>query len=290
MEFGLRRHWSKSHVLSYILAVQLLSLLIPMSIISKSQIDYQILKDVRRLYSRDTFTHVYIMFDIIYELENIDVYFNVSPEGLCGYLLIWHGPDVNGIHIWGNAGPLIRHIPTERRAILHVYAQELCEEIISYLRSYGPVRLQRYLNMTANKGDFKPYCDHKAELITIEHLNEFLNIKRIQDRGITISMALDILKKRRYYGLWVDGKLVSIACAYVRTNDVWVIGDVFTHPKYRGKGYAKAVTSAITRDALFYNASPLLHVDQENVAAKKLYETLGYRVVSSTPWIFYGFK
>jgi len=71
--------------------------------------------------------------------------------------------------------------------------------------------------------------------------------------------------------LWfyVDGRLVSIACCYLRRLDVWVIGDVYTRPDFRGRGYAKIVTSAVTRDAINSGASVMLHVKSNNYPAIK---------------------
>ncbi len=50
-------------------------------------------------------------------------------------------------------------------------------------------------------------------------------------------------------------------------------------------GYAKAVTSAVTRDAIFSGALAMLHVEEENEPAIRAYRRLGYRVVRRKPWI-----
>ncbi|HDD33548.1 MAG TPA: GNAT family N-acetyltransferase, partial [Thermofilaceae archaeon] len=82
--------------------------------------------------------------------------------------------------------------------------------------------------------------------------------------------------------------LVSIACAYLRLPEVWVVGDVYTHPAYRGRGYAKAATSAITSDAISAGAIAMLHVAEGNEPALRVYRALGYRVTGRKPWVFYS--
>lgn len=84
---------------------------------------------------------------------------------------------------------------------------------------------------------------------------------------------------------FVNNNLISIACTYIRTKDVWVIGDVYTKPEYRGRGYAKIATSAITRDAIIAGTIPLLHVNENNTPAIKLYKKLGYKIIRKRPWI-----
>ena len=80
--------------------------------------------------------------------------------------------------------------------------------------------------------------------------------------------------------------LVSIACAYLKMPEVWLIGDEFTHPNHGGRGYAKAVTSAITKAAVASGAKALLHVREDNKPAIKVYEALGYKEISRKQWIF----
>lgn len=69
--------------------------------------------------------------------------------------------------------------------------------------------------------------------------------------------------------------------------EVLPIGNVYTHPDYRGRGYAKTVTSAITGDALLSGARALLHVAEDNEPAIRVYRTLGYRTISRKPWVFF---
>ena len=70
-------------------------------------------------------------------------------------------------------------------------------------------------------------------------------------------------------------------------NELWLIGDVFTHPNYRSRGYGKIATSAITKDAIVSGAKALLHVEEGNEPAIRVYKALGYRVIRKRPCIFY---
>jgi len=145
--------------------------------------------------------------------------------------------------------------------------------------------------MVADEESFKPYSVEMAVRLNARdsyHVEEFLRLAKMARWKIDEEVAKELLVKRRYYGLFKDERLVSIACAFFRMPEVWPIGNVYTYPDYRGRGYAKTVTSAITRDALQSGAKALLHVAEDNISAIHVYKALGYRTISKKPWIFFS--
>lgn len=82
-----------------------------------------------------------------------------------------------------------------------------------------------------------------------------------------------------YYGVYEDGRLVSIAGTHVISpaNGIAVVGNVFTHPRYRGRGYATLATSAVTAALLARCQEVVLTVDPANSPAVRLYRRLGYQ-------------
>lgn len=84
-----------------------------------------------------------------------------------------------------------------------------------------------------------------------------------------------------YRGVVVEGRLVAVAGTHVVSPQerVAVVGNVFTHPGYRGRGFATAATSAVT-EALFERCdNVVLTVDPSNRPAVAAYERLGYQEV-----------
>lgn len=60
------------------------------------------------------------------------------------------------------------------------------------------------------------------------------------------------------------------------------IGNMYTHPAQRGKGYARAVLSAIVTELQTRNVTTIvLNVDERNVTARRLYEQLGFTTYCS---------
>jgi len=87
------------------------------------------------------------------------------------------------------------------------------------------------------------------------------------------------LQEGIYYGIEEDGELVAIAGthAIAPSYGVAVVGNVFTHPKYRGRGYATIATGAVTAELLKSCHHVVLTVDAQNRPAVAAYRHLGYR-------------
>jgi ribosomal protein S18 acetylase RimI-like enzyme len=81
-----------------------------------------------------------------------------------------------------------------------------------------------------------------------------------------------------FYGCDADAKLVSVAGTHVVSvrYGLGAVGNVFTHPEYRGQGYALACTSAVTAHLLEQELEVVLNVSARNKAAVSLYRRLGY--------------
>ena len=69
-----------------------------------------------------------------------------------------------------------------------------------------------------------------------------------------------------YRGVISDGRLVAVAGTHVvsKQERVAVVGNVFTHPAYRGRGYATTATSAVTEALLTSCDHVVLTVDPHN--------------------------
>jgi len=82
-----------------------------------------------------------------------------------------------------------------------------------------------------------------------------------------------------YYGVMTEGRLASIAGTHVDSpaERVAVVGNVFTHPRYRGTGLATIATSEVTQALLEHCDLVALTVEVSNAPALAVYDKLGYR-------------
>jgi ribosomal protein S18 acetylase RimI-like enzyme len=81
-----------------------------------------------------------------------------------------------------------------------------------------------------------------------------------------------------YYGAEQDGHLVAVAGTHVisHASKIAVVGNVYTHPRHRGRRLAQATTAAVTQQLLESCGEVVLSVDPTNVPAVQAYRRLGY--------------
>ena len=90
-----------------------------------------------------------------------------------------------------------------------------------------------------------------------------------------------MLDGTRYYGVRVDGRLVSVAGVHVYSPmyRVAALGNIATHPDFRGRGFARAATAGLCRDLAVTVEHIGLNVAVDNPPALRCYSALGFEVV-----------
>lgn len=86
-----------------------------------------------------------------------------------------------------------------------------------------------------------------------------------------------------YFGIWDDARLVSAAgvLSVSKESRVAVVGNTATHPDYRGRGLSRCCTARLLREVFRRSRVVALDVPADNSAAVSLYESLGFRQLSS---------
>jgi ribosomal protein S18 acetylase RimI-like enzyme len=74
-----------------------------------------------------------------------------------------------------------------------------------------------------------------------------------------------------------DGRLVAMAGERLQSTEFVEISAVCTHPEFRGRGYARDLTTFLAAQILAAGKTPFLHVKSEN-GAKVVYEKIGFRL------------
>jgi predicted GNAT family acetyltransferase len=81
-----------------------------------------------------------------------------------------------------------------------------------------------------------------------------------------------------YFGIRVrDGRLVAMAGERLQSTVFTEISAVCTHPEFRGRGYARNLTTFLAAQILAVGKTPFLHVKSEN-GAKAVYQNIGFRL------------
>lgn len=110
--------------------------------------------------------------------------------------------------------------------------------------------------------------------LDVHHLNALYNTE-----GAPAYYTATHLREGLYYGIFERQELVAVAGTHVVSQaiNIAVVGNVFTHPDHRGRGYARVATGAVTAELLETCHDVYLTVDPMNTPAVRPYRHLGYQ-------------
>ncbi len=140
---------------------------------------------------------------------------------------------------------------------------------------------QTMIRMILTAEDFQPSADEiEVRRLTGAEARTINSLYRTD--GVPSYYSPRQIDESVYYGAERDGRLVSIAGTHVisAASGIAVVGNVYTHPQYRGRHLAQATTSAVTSRLLRTCREVVLSVDPANSPAVRAYARLGYQEVA----------
>jgi ribosomal protein S18 acetylase RimI-like enzyme len=143
-------------------------------------------------------------------------------------------------------------------------------------RVFLMTRPQLMLRMAVTADTFTPVTVDTRRLtpVDVNAVNRLYSLE-----GGAAAYRAEHLDNAVYHGIYEGRHLIAIAGTHVvsTVERIAVVGNVFTHPRYRGQGLATAVTSAVTADLVAFCDLVALTVEQANTPAVKVYQSLGYQ-------------
>jgi len=140
--------------------------------------------------------------------------------------------------------------------------------------SYALNEVERMFRMAIASADFQPIPGPAVKL-DLSHLDALHQLYRL---GGGDAFAPYQLRDGVYYGVEVSGQLVSTAGTHLVSPSFGVagVGNIFTHPDHRRRGYGTACTSQVVEELLAQGLDVVLNVNRENTEAIRMYARLGF--------------
>ena len=183
------------------------------------------------------------------------------------------GPTPQPLFVMGRTdgiGAVLRDVIRPRAAYIAA-RQEMLPSIEAHYRvDPGP----QMVRMWVDRSHFKPYPATVQRLLPVE-IGE---LNRLYQLGFASWLPATAIADGVYYGMRVNGRLVAAAGTHVISHAarLAVVGNVLTHMDYRGRGFATAVTGAVTAELLRSCDQVVLNVRADNPPAINAYRHLGY--------------
>ncbi len=187
--------------------------------------------------------------------------------------LEYTGPTPQPLFVMGRTdgiGAILRDVIKPRTAYIAARLEMLPAVEAQYRVDAGP----QMLRMWVDRAHFRPYPATVQRLLPIE-IGE---LNRLYQLGFASWLPSSAIADGVYYGMRVNGRLIAAAGTHVvsPTSRLAVVGNVLTHTDYRGRGFATAVTGAVTAELLRSCDQVVLNVRADNPPAINAYRHLGY--------------
>lgn len=131
------------------------------------------------------------------------------------------------------------------------------------------------VRMVVDRGTFRPVVGDAVRL----DVGDTRHLNRLYELGATSFLPQEAVEAGIYYGVRRGTRLIAAAGTHVisATYGLAAVGNVYTAREYRGQGFAKIVTSAVTSELLSLLPEVVLNVRADNPPALAAYRSLGYR-------------
>jgi len=237
----------------------------------------------------DPITHAFALWDLDRNPGRIRFFSAIEGGTTVGYLLVWLGhPSAPVVH-WFGEGPWVPALagllpPRPCVAIVPPGVAPVVEE------ARGPSRQSRLLVMVRD-----PRTPHgltegvrSARPLLREDLPRLSAWSRQQHDPVAAEYPFLDPEVERAWGAFDGDRLLGVVRAEVRLPRVWVLGGVYVEPTERGQGWGRVLLSAAVTAAEGTGAQVALYVREDRAAARRLYESVGFRTVGHRVWLDLG--
>jgi ribosomal protein S18 acetylase RimI-like enzyme len=168
-------------------------------------------------------------------------------------------------------GAILRDVLRPRLAFIAALPSSLAQVQRCYRLDPGP----QMVRMATDRERFQPVDDPGVERLSPLDAPDLNRLYRL---GFGSWLPGQSIAEGVYYGLRIRGRIIAAAGTHIvsRESRLAVVGNVMTAPEFRGRGYAKAVTAAVTSELLGFCDDVVLNVRSDNPPALNAYRRIGY--------------
>lgn len=163
--------------------------------------------------------------------------------------------------------------------------------LINNLNSHG--YYYRDFNDGQEKINYKEYdltlVEDKTEdqLLLKKYLISFFMVDdQIKAQELTNDIRIQEIIANKIYFLRVNHLPVGMARYVAESNNYYDLSTIYIDKVYQGKGYGKKLIQLMVDQAQKNHKGVVLQVEDENIIAKKLYKTLGFKRITDYTFCF----
>jgi len=233
---------------------------------------------------KNVYLHIYSIGDLDdFFWHNTVLYAGKDGDDIPALAMLYTVPPVPTLHaMCEQQDPMVKLL----RSVLHLlpgrFHAHLSPGLAEVLDEHGNIEssTEHYKMALSNKSRLSGVDCSQAVRLTAKDLDEMLRLyeEAYPDNWFDPRM----LETGQYFGIRKENRLVSVAGVHVYSQQYKVasLGNVVTHPNYRGKGLATSATARLCQSLTKTVDHIGLNVKADNQAAMSLYEKSGFEKVS----------
>ena len=228
--------------------------------------------EIRKLLETDRSWSAYALADLDPHYREVSDWYH-HPEAL---VLVYRGITPPVLFAMGSTSRLEELFPRVPRGR---YIYTLLGNCRAILRQHLKIETENHMwRMVLNQDAFPGIPEEgvvKLQMANLADIQTLFSAYPDQPDAFTPEQ----LQKGIFWGMYEDSELISIAGTHIISQwaSVAAIGNVFTRPDRRGRGFATRVTGAVVKDILQQNIrSIVLNTAMDNAPALSCYRKLGF--------------
>ncbi len=197
-------------------------------------------------------------------------------------VLIYYGlctPTVQAFGLGSGFGQFIEELLPEFPDKFFCHYQSDCRDLFQKFFHNEP--LGTHLKMKLISDLFESRMTDDLEILRLDMSHKQKLLKLYSESYPDNYFDDRMLETGKYYGCIQKGEIVCVSGVHVHSSkyNISVLGNITTHPEYRGKGIVAAVTTKLLRELRDEGNMIALNVKNDNFAAIKCYNELGFETV-----------
>ena len=225
--------------------------------------------------NRDPLNYYFFIIDWNQRKEQTKIFLAIEEKEVLGSLLVFVDYNVQLRGSRKAVQKLLEYVDLEK---VELQAPPDCEDVVC--EKYKPRIKQNMVLMCLNRGEESIQITEKPVRLGVEDAEDVADLMRRCDPEwwgeAKAEKVRTSLETTFALGIKKDGRLVS--AGYTRLVDFASnINMVATDEKYRSRGYATSIVSALVEEILKRSPIALIHVIADNAPAVRAYSKVGFK-------------
>ena len=243
---------------------------------------------VYSIISQDPLSNITLIADITQLRDACDIRVLTEDNGISAVFSLYKDLDFVATAFWSEGVDALNEIIQDfaddlaGKEFVAICTKDQLKQLSSVCAKVNPLKERQMVVDRATKLIVK--ADAIPERLTRADVESLRELYSLSGTPAWTPNALDL---GPFYGIKNEmGDVISVAGVHYVTPCCAEMGNVATHPDHRQKGLAAACVKAVVDELFTITPGVLLHFFEDNAAAQKLYESMGFRYSRVDPVYF----